>query len=84
MQMGSLQQRHAETAEAVEQLRQQTNAAQQALIQALQAEGNVSVCTTQSVLHIACKSLQLQARYKSIRHRVLLNTQQAFQQRNAS
>lgn len=44
LQIGSLQQRHAEVATAVEQLNQQTNAAQQALIQALQAEGTAAIC----------------------------------------
>lgn len=50
LQIGSLQQRHAEVATAVEQLSQETNAAQQALIQALQAEGTAAVCTTPTCL----------------------------------
>lgn len=52
VQIGGLQQRHAETAKAMEQLRRETSAAQQALIQALQAEGTASACTTQ--MYLAC------------------------------
>lgn len=45
VQIGSLQQRQAETAAAVEQLRQETSSAQQALMQALQAQGKASACS---------------------------------------
>lgn len=43
VQIGSLQQKHAETATAVELLRQETSSAQQALMQALQAQGINSI-----------------------------------------
>ena len=64
VQIGGLQQRYAETAKAMQQLSRETNAAQQALMKALQAEGLASVCTTQF-----CFAHSLQAFEHTGRHR---------------
>ena len=83
VQLGSLQQKHTETTRAVEHLRRETSAAQQALIQALQAEGTASVGTSLLYdLHLPCKLLHMTdeqqlSRCLLIGCKMLLNTQQA-------